>query len=135
MKILKLLNDYLSTNCARYTPSTHVCSIQCKTACEFKKKGGAYSVDMDSAITAVQEGSTTRSEERSQNPDNLSQNETKSKRLKESANAVAKKQQQLQQVKSMLKTSPYDVDLDTDEARLQQDITQMLQQMLLRGRS
>lgn len=94
--------------------------LQCKTTCDFKKKGSAYSVDMDSPIGSVSEGSTGSSE----SP------QADSESAMPSASEVAKKQQRLQHIRSILKSSPDNAALRTRETELQLEISGMLQQML-----
>lgn len=108
--------------------------MQCKTTCEFKKKGVEYSVDMESPITAVREGSAAANQANAAKPSN-SESLNEGEVIKSAANAIAKKQQRLQHIRSLIKTSPDDAALQTHEAKLQLDISRMLQKMLGRGAS
>ena len=86
--------------------------MQCKTTCKFKKKASHEGIAGESSI----------------------QNDRESELVKAGAIAVARKQQQLQHLRSMIRTLPDDANLATHEARLQLEISQMLQQLLERGR-
>lgn len=102
--------------------------LQCKTSCEFKKKGAAYSVDMNSPVTSVRERSAVPSDETTQAP--ASKGKSEGETLKQSANEIAQKQQRLQHIRSILKTSPDNAALRTHEAKLQLEISRILQKML-----
>ena len=108
------------------------CFMQCKTTCEFKKKAVAFSVDMNSPITAVLEGSATASQANADGPSN-SDSVSEGAMIKAAANAVAKKQQRLQHIRSLIKSSPDDAALQTHETTLQLDISRMLHKMLGKG--
>lgn len=103
--------------------------LQCKTTCEFKKKAVAFSVDMNSPITAVLEGSAAASKANADGPSN-SDSVSEGAMIKAAANAVAKKQQRLQHIRSLIKSSPDDAALQTHETTLQLDISRMLHKML-----
>ena len=87
---------------------------------------------MNSPVTSVRERSAVPSDETTQAP--ASKGKSEGETLKQSANEIAQKQQRLQHIRSILKTSPDNAALRTHEAKLQLEISRMLQKMLGTGR-